>query len=127
MRNQAGASAPALTRASVALMPLSLSAQSSPRREDEGMKDVSSGLSQEVTQQNGMIERFFCSKAECVWLHRFRDRDRLRPALVALIAKPTDGRPSNAPRRCGVSSVFAQLRPLIFPDTRSASGRKRFR
>lgn len=27
-------------------------------------------------EQNGMIERFFGSlKAECIWLHRFGDRD----------------------------------------------------
>jgi putative transposase len=39
------------------------------------------GLDQEyitpyTPEQNGMIERFFGTvKAECVWLHRFEDRD----------------------------------------------------
>ena len=48
-------------------------------------------------EQNGMIERFFGSlKAECVWLHRFRDRDHAFAVIGRWIDKYHDERPHSA-------------------------------
>jgi putative transposase len=48
-------------------------------------------------EQNGMIERFFGSlKAECVWLHRFEDRDHAFAVIGRWIDKYHDERPHSA-------------------------------
>ncbi len=60
------------------------------------------GLEQEyitpyTPEQNGMIERFFGSlKAECVWLHRFRDRDHAFDVISRWIDRYHDERPHQA-------------------------------
>ena len=60
------------------------------------------GLDQEyitpyTPEQNGMIERFFGSlKAECVWLHRFQDRDQAFAVIGRWIDKYHDERPHSA-------------------------------
>jgi len=60
------------------------------------------GLDQEyitpyTPEQNGMIERFFGSlKAECVWLHRFRDRDYAFTVISKWLDKYHDERPHSA-------------------------------
>jgi len=48
-------------------------------------------------EQNGMIERFFGSlKAECVWLHRFRDRDHAFGVIAAWMDHYHGERPHQA-------------------------------
>ncbi len=48
-------------------------------------------------EQNGMIERFFGSlKAECVWLHRFADRDHAFRVIAAWIDHYHGQRPHRA-------------------------------
>ena len=48
-------------------------------------------------EQNGMIERFFGTlKTECVWLHRFRDRDDAFAVLSRWMAKYDGERPHSA-------------------------------
>jgi len=48
-------------------------------------------------EQNGMIERFFASlKAECVWLHRFRDRDHAFEVVAEWIDTYHSKRPHSA-------------------------------
>ena len=60
------------------------------------------GLDQEyitpyTPEQNGMIERFFGSlEAECVWLHRFQDRDQAFAVIGRWIDKYHDERPHSA-------------------------------
>ena len=60
------------------------------------------GLDQEyitpyTPEQNGMIERFFGSlKAECVWLHRFRDRDHAFAVIARWMDKYHGERPHSA-------------------------------
>lgn len=60
------------------------------------------GLDQEyitpyTPEQNGMIERFFGSlKSECVWLHRFRDRDHAFREIATWIDHYHDARPHSA-------------------------------
>ena len=60
------------------------------------------GLDQEyitpyTPEQNGMIERFFGSlKSECVWLHRFRDRDHAFREIATWIDHYHDERPHSA-------------------------------
>jgi len=48
-------------------------------------------------EQNGMIERFFKSlKEECVWLHRFRDRDHAFAVIAAWLERYDAERPHSA-------------------------------
>lgn len=60
------------------------------------------GLDQEyitpyTPEQNGMIERFFGSlKAECVWLHRFEDRDHAFAVISRWMDKYHEERPHSA-------------------------------
>ena len=60
------------------------------------------GLDQEyitpyTPEQNGMIERFFGSlKAECVWLHRFEDRDHAFAVVGRWMEKYHAERPHSA-------------------------------
>jgi putative transposase len=60
------------------------------------------GLDQEyitpyTPEQNGMIERFFGSlKAECVWLHRFKDRDHAFAVIARWMTKYHEQRPHSA-------------------------------
>jgi len=60
------------------------------------------GLDQEyitpyTPEQNGMIERFFGSlKAECVWLHRFQNRDQAFAVIGRWIDKYHDERAHSA-------------------------------
>ena len=60
------------------------------------------GLDQEyitpyTPEQNGMIERFFGSlKAECVWLHRFKDRDHAFAVIARWMTKYHELRPHSA-------------------------------
>ena len=60
------------------------------------------GLDQEyitpyTPEQNGMIERFFGSlKAECVWLHRFEDRDHAFAVIARWMTKYHEQRPHSA-------------------------------
>jgi putative transposase len=60
------------------------------------------GLDQEyitpyTPEQNGMIERFFGSlKAECVWLHRFEDRDHAFAVIGRWMEKYDAERPHSA-------------------------------
>jgi len=65
------------------------------------------GVSQEYItpyspEQNGMIEHFFKTpKEECVWLHRFRDRDHAFAVIAAWLERYDAARPHSAasPRR----------------------------
>lgn len=60
------------------------------------------GVSQEYItpyspEQNGMIERFFKTlKEECVWLHRFRDRDHAFAVIAAWLERYDAERPHSA-------------------------------
>jgi putative transposase len=60
------------------------------------------GLEQEYIipyspEQNGMIERFFLSlKQECVWLHRFEDRDHAFRVVAAWLDRYHAERPHSA-------------------------------
>jgi len=60
------------------------------------------GVSQEYItpyspEQNGMIERFFKTlKEECVWLHRFRDRDHAFAVIAAWFERYDVERPHSA-------------------------------
>jgi len=48
-------------------------------------------------EQNGMIERFFKTlKEECVWLHRFRDRDHAFAEIAAWLDRYHAERPHSA-------------------------------
>ena len=60
------------------------------------------GVSQEyippyTPEQNGMIERFFKTlKEECVWLHRFQDRDHAFTVIAAWLDRYDAERPHSA-------------------------------
>ena len=61
-------------------------------------------------EQNGMIERFFGSlKAECVWLHRFENRDQAFRVIADWIDHYDGQRPHQALANLTPKEYRAQL------------------